>query len=891
MYQFVASIVMSVYNAELFLRESIDSVIKQDAGFENIQLILVDDGSTDGSGAICDEYGALYPDNVQVIHKENGGVSSARNEGLKYVQGKYVNFMDSDDKLSSNVVRVVCEFLNQHGEETDVVAFPMRFFDGRRGEHTLNYKFDRGNRVINLDKEWQNPQLSMSSAFVKSECIVSLGFDTRLAYCEDAQVMQKILSNKVTLGVVKNATYWYRRRSSGEQSAVQSAVMRSERYLPCMQYFHQELIDYFLEKFRCVPRFIQFLLMYDLQWRINQAEIPDGVLSQEDRDAYFSSIKRILTYIDDDVIMAQRNIYSEHKFFALSFKYEGALFPIARDNDMVFMSPGGATFKVSEFPAVLEFLTPTDDGIDLEGSVSCFVYPRENIDILVRTNGEYIRCITNILPVKVVALEREILYKIGFKAHISVDTSGVDCAEVILGIGKLKIPLRRVSYGLFFPITSVYRNSYIHVGKWIVGRVPGGIRIRSEKSVDIVELEHQLCKELWEKNDKGGRHAVFARYLSKVMRKLKRRPIWLISDRASRAGDNGEAMFRYMRKNHPEIDCYFVLNSDCSDYKRMKKIGPVLAKDSHLHKMLLLISDFNISSQVGVDINNPFYKYKAPYCGMIAPNRYIFLQHGITQNDVSSLLQRRKANLAGIITAANPEWKSIVYGNYDYTEKQVWLTGFPRFDRLYNNDQKVIAIVPTWRRFLMGKLDKHTGIWSLAPGFTSSSFFRFYNGLINNAKLTEVLKRHGYTLAFFPHPNLQPYINLFATNPQVEFLGSDTEYRDLYAKCSLMLTDYSSAVFDFAYLRKPVIYCHMDRDDFFSGRHTLQKGYFDHERDGFGEVEYTLEATVDRITEYVENGCQLKQKYRERIDNFFAFNDQNNCQRVYEKIIELSQKL
>ncbi|MDD7365694.1 MAG: CDP-glycerol glycerophosphotransferase family protein, partial [Clostridiales bacterium] len=61
-------------------------------------------------------------------------------------------------------------------------------------------------------------------------------------------------------------------------------------------------------------------------------------------------------------------------------------------------------------------------------------------------------------------------------------------------------------------------------------------------------------------------------------------------------------------------------------------------------------------------------------------------------------------------------------------------------------------------------------------------------------------------------------------------------------------------------------------------------GYFDDERDGFGEVEHDLESTVDRIIEYMRNGCALKPLYRERIDNFFAFNDQNNCQRVYEKI-------
>ena len=102
---------MAVYNVEQFLEEAIESIINQDIGFyNNVQLILVDDGSKDKSALICDEYAGKYPNNIIVIHKENGGVASARNEGLKYVQGRYINFMDSDDKLTHNVLSAVFNF-------------------------------------------------------------------------------------------------------------------------------------------------------------------------------------------------------------------------------------------------------------------------------------------------------------------------------------------------------------------------------------------------------------------------------------------------------------------------------------------------------------------------------------------------------------------------------------------------------------------------------------------------------------------------------------------------------------------------------------------------------------------------------------------------------------
>ena len=101
-----------------------------------------------------------------------------------------------------------------------------------------------------------------------------------------------------------------------------------------------------------------------------------------------------------------------------------------------------------------------------------------------------------------------------------------------------------------------------------------------------------------------------------------------------------------------------------------------------------------------------------------------------------------------------------------------------------------------------------------------------------------------------------------------------------------MVTDYSSVAFDFAYLRKPIVYSQFDKAEFFGGGHSYTEGYFDYVRDGFGEVEETLENVVDRIIEYMENGCQIKPEYRERIDKTFAFDDKDCSRRVYETVLK-----
>ena len=112
----LVSIIVPVYNVEQYLRRCIESLLSQT--YHNFELILVDDGSTDSSGAICDEY-ALADERIHVIHKPNGGVSSARNAGIDAVKGEYILFVDSDDRVEpqhiSNMIPLEDEDLVRAG--------------------------------------------------------------------------------------------------------------------------------------------------------------------------------------------------------------------------------------------------------------------------------------------------------------------------------------------------------------------------------------------------------------------------------------------------------------------------------------------------------------------------------------------------------------------------------------------------------------------------------------------------------------------------------------------------------------------------------------------------------------------------------------------------------
>lgn len=114
------SIVVPIFNVEAYLPKCIDSLLHQDLCEEEYEIILVDDGSPDNCSAICDEYASKHA-NIRVIHRKNGGLSAARNSGIEVANGKYVQFVDSDDYLEPNVLKILVE--KMEADNLDVLRF------------------------------------------------------------------------------------------------------------------------------------------------------------------------------------------------------------------------------------------------------------------------------------------------------------------------------------------------------------------------------------------------------------------------------------------------------------------------------------------------------------------------------------------------------------------------------------------------------------------------------------------------------------------------------------------------------------------------------------------------------------------------------------------------
>lgn len=330
---------MAVFNTEEYLKESIESILNQTLDFEkNVQLILVDDESTDSSLKIAESYHEKYPENIMVLTKKNGGASSARNFGLNHIHGKYVNFLDSDDLFSPDVLEKVLNFFKKHESEIDFATVNIERFGAVEGGHPLDYKFKGESRVVNLLKDYEYIQLHGGPSFFKKSVFDELRFDESLVRSEDAFLINYLLLNNPKYGIITDCDYYYRKRFS-YSSVSNSAFRKKEFFNEYLKNFYLKLIESSQNQHGEVLKFIQYLIVYDLKVLFRLPEIPD-ILSKQEIDEFWKLFNEVLSYVDDDIIYNHLKLNHNERSFIFYIK-NNDFHVVARPNKQkVFLKSG-----------------------------------------------------------------------------------------------------------------------------------------------------------------------------------------------------------------------------------------------------------------------------------------------------------------------------------------------------------------------------------------------------------------------------------------------------------------------------------------------------------------------------------------------------------------------
>ena len=270
------------------------------------------------------------------------------------------------------------------------------------------------------------------------------------------------------------------------------------------------------------------------------------------------------------------------------------------------------------------------------------------------------------------------------------------------------------------------------------------------------------------------------------------------------------------------------------------------------------------------------------------PFKEVFLQHGVIMNTLPFLEAAR--NHIDLFMASTPAEKEEICSGLGYRKEQVPLTGLCRYDRLndFTVNPKQILVMPTWRQWLYPPFGKTPA--DVEDEVRESNYVQTYMKLLSDERLIRFLEEQDLTLLFFPHNQMQPFLEAFASsNPRI-VLASTAAYdvQTALKESAFLVTDYSSILFDFAYMKKPACYFQFDYEEFREKHYP--EGYFSYVRNGFGDVVRTTDDLIDTLMKSCAEGFCMPEEYVRRVDATFIFRDDHNCQRNLEAIEQLLQR-
>ena len=878
--KYIFSVIISIYNTGRYLDESINSIIYQSIGFSKIQIILVNDGSSDNSEQICLKYQKNYSENIIYLKINHRGVSYARNIGLKYARGTYINFLDSDDKWDLNAFKYILLFFKFY-KNIYVIGGRIKYFEASNRYHFLDYKFKK-TRVVDLNQEYNCIQLHASSSFFKRISILRNKFDEGVIYGEDAKFITNIILLKPVIGLVRESIYYYRKRSDSS-SAMQNTENNINFYFSTVNSVQQYMINKSKEIYNEILPFIQYYLAYEIIFRISSQSYK--YLDFDNYYKYCYLIKNLLKQIHDKYFLEQKIFSTRLQILALSKKNEKDIRYdfVLKNESLIYSNHTIFNLKGNRNLIIWRYLEIKKNTLHLEGEDRAW-FPKEYYYYYCQLgnktffpkyhyypNYDFLTIYGPIIKGRIVSFDIPFNF-LNKPQTLNFYISYLDNnIEFFPSLGQqIHLPPIINSYYVTENVI-IYYNRNLNLYKYDMNLV------------NFLELNY--CKTLKFLN-KGYLIKLREKFIRKKnIKRMKKNQIWLINDRLDQARDNGEYFFRYLSKIKPKgIKFYFIIEYNSSDYKRLKKHHfNIINFNSSEYFNLFLKSDKIISSTYESWVYNPF-DVDGKFMWDLYHFDFIFIPSGIIKDDLSKYINRFTKKFDFIITSSKKEYHSLLDFNYGYNRNNLALTGLPRFDNLKRFQpiikiQKIILIIPTWRIYIKGVNDliNHKNIES--ESFKNSNYFRFFNNFINNETLLLIMKTNDYKGILCLHHNFAAQWKYFNQN-EIFMVKKNCPIQKMLLKSSLLITDYSSIFFDFVYIKKPIIYIHFDYEEY--RKNHYPQGYFNYDIDGFGPVCYKIECVIKNIMKAIDNNCQLNNFYLKRTQKFFRyFDDQNNNRTFY----------
>lgn len=814
------------------------------------------------------------------------------------ISGAYICFINERMYYSENTFHFVYEKIKETRQK--IISVCPVFDDTALGVSEKYPVSPNSSGLIQMKNMSNAFQLFFPAYFFKRELVEKIGFDRKIsAEQEQNFLLECYMKCGEYLYLMEKELYF--RDAAENEFSTNLIQYRKEWYLDDTKNFllkWAEQPEYLeSENKKVVQNYILYLLY--ARYNCNSNDRNKKILDDDELEQFIAYSKAILRYIPEDCILSKKRLFTiprQLKILFIKLKYAemGYSYRLLEDGDGLFLqaisdSHVGQIYRITGLKNEKVVVT----AINYENDVLKIDFKSNLVDVLDVDD----------IHIKVVYGSKE------------AELTEVECYPLIKSFGKTV--LRRKQYqatipilegnfnikfyfelnGKCFPQVISYGNAAARLSNhykkcyWnftddyvmFHNGVKREIRIRKMTKWRRIGRELNFISEI-RKVQKTDDYKEMCRLRFKyLMRKkdFENKRIWITFDKLYKGGDNGEYMYHYLKAHDLGITPYYVINEDAPDYARLKASGEnILIANSRECREMCLFAEAILATHTTIWNYCGFTKAQQEYVRDLLNAKIICIQHGLTVQKIAQYQNRLFDNTRFYCCASRYEIDNILKPIYGYSEQDVVLTGLARYDGLKNNDKKQILITPTWRRDIV-----NNGIACRKKThnahFKDSTYYKVYNNLINNKKLIDTARETGYQIIYLLHPAMSSQSVDFVRNDYVQIMEAtgDMSYEKILTESSLMVTDYSGVQFDFAYMRKPVVYYHPDALPPF-----YEDGVFQYDTMGFGEICRQEEELIDTLCGYMKNGCQCSEYYISRADNFFAFDDYNSCERIYHAI-------
>lgn len=870
-FEYKVSVIVPVYNAEETLARTMESLFAQTISQGFMEILLIDDGSRDGSPALCDGY-AREHFNVHVIHQANAGVSAARNAGIRAAKGKYLLYLDSDDTLSPETVLNVTDFFDQHYDEIDVVVYPNAFcYDSGHKEYHYRNRILTRSGVYDVEKTLYI-SLTTPNVVVKNHGQRNLFFDETLKFHEDEAYLADMVMLSGKLGYVKEANYWYIQHAQQTTSKYSSPYYIFESSMG----LYERLIDTYQVN-GVVSMYIQTLILNDLNWKIEQDKLLPRHYTGERMERAARRLSAIANHIREDVIWKHPVMPMVNKYAVLALRNKNRPFVAANSNRVDILGTTGTLARIASIQINVNELRLDDQGLYMLGYLASPVFTFcEDMPRLFAVFNNAARREIPLWDSRFSNRFGPLMLRRCFGFHLSCALAGPDVLH-------LEVAFR----GGRYPVHFWYPEKVsVHPELGCPCLTQGGYGvICSQKEIELLPAEAPKLKEarqsyekkLWRENKK--------QWLARrIMEPRSSGRVWLYYD-SHDSLDNGYIQFLHDIEKRDGVKRYYVYHGDNEELIKGKFSGKAkrsLVKFGSIrHKRLLAAAQRILTAFIDRTCILPFDRVTYQYYADLFHYQVVYLQHGVMHARLPDMYSKEKVwQVDQVVVSTQFEKENLL--KLGYREEDLLTCGMPRLDRLQAGPgaggERKILFAPSWRCSLVAT---RNGAQTPVEAFYSSTYYREFSAFLKDERLHAFLEKHDLYLDVQIHPMFSCYRGCFL--PAGSTRVRETRFANVgeYLAC---ITDFSSFMFDFIYLDRPVISYFPDREEFQSGSHSYNDFYYPIE-DGFALYCEDKEGALSALEGLAADNFALPPKLAQRAKGLYYSREADHMERLYTMLM------